>query len=126
MTDDTILDKITDMVLDLQKRENTTLPLLQKQLSDTERSIDNMLNAIQQGVLTSSTKQRLIDTFVNAIYLYDDRVVLTFNYKDETRTITISEIAETFGSDLSARGTVLATSRFLAQLLRTLMFSSAH
>ena len=30
----------------------------------------------------------LIDAFVNAIYLYDDKLVLTFNYKDGTRTIT--------------------------------------
>jgi len=27
-------------------------------------------------------RQRLIDTFVNAVYLYDDKIVLTFNYKD--------------------------------------------
>jgi len=133
----------------LQTRESTDLPLLQRQLSDTERGIQNMLNAIQQGILTPSTKQRmdeleqtksklevsilqeeiqkpmltreqvlfwvsrfrdsditdkaqrqrLIDSFVNAVYLYDDKMVLTFNYKDGSKTITFDEIN---GSDLGA------------------------
>lgn len=42
-------------------KENTTLPLLKKQLSETEKSINNMLDAIQQGIITSSTKKRLED-----------------------------------------------------------------
>ena len=33
----------------------------------------------------------LIDTFVNAIYLYDDKMLITFNYKDGTKTITFDE-----------------------------------
>ena len=35
------------------------IPVLGKQLADTERGIGNMLNALQQGVLTSTTKERL-------------------------------------------------------------------
>ncbi|MBP3624370.1 MAG: recombinase family protein, partial [Peptococcaceae bacterium] len=116
---------------------------------DTEKSIENMLNAIQAGIVTSSTKQRLeslenekvniekrivetqlqnpvlsreqiefylerfktvditdederqrlIDSFVNAVYLYDDKLVLTFNYKDGTKTISLNEIN---GSDLGS------------------------
>ena len=27
-------------------------------------------------------RQRLIDSFVNAVYLYEDKIILTFNYKD--------------------------------------------
>ena len=126
--------------------------MLQKQLAETERSIENMLNAIQQGILTSSTKKRLddlevtkgdievkilqeemeeplltreqimfwfhrfrgidisekenrqwlIDTFVNAIYLYDDRLVITFNNKEGAKTITLAEIESVFRSDLTA------------------------
>ena len=30
-------------------------------------------------------KQRLIDSFVNAVYVYDDKIILTFNCKDSTR-----------------------------------------
>lgn len=43
----------------------------------------------------------LIDTFVNAIYLYDDKMVLTFNYKDVTKDITFDDIK---GSDLDCPG----------------------
>ena len=35
------------------------LPLYEKQLRDAESGIQNMLNAIQAGILTSSTKERL-------------------------------------------------------------------
>ena len=27
-------------------------------------------------------RQALVDTFINAIYLYDDKVLITFNYKE--------------------------------------------
>ena len=30
-------------------------------------------------------RQALVDTFINAIYLYDDKVLITFNYKKEHR-----------------------------------------
>ena len=53
------IDRIADGILALQNSEDTTIPALKKQLADTERGIENMLNAIQQGVLTSSTKERL-------------------------------------------------------------------
>ena len=113
-----------------------------------------MLNAIQAGILTSSTKERLeqleetkreleariaeeklakpkikeefirfwlmrfrkldmslkdqrqalVDTFINSIYLYDDKVLITFNYKEGTQTIIFEEAAEAAskgnGSDL--------------------------
>ena len=45
--------------MELQNTEDNTLPLLRKQLADTNRGIENILNAIQQGILTSSTKERL-------------------------------------------------------------------
>lgn len=128
LLDDTAIEAIVSMVMDLQDRENTNLPLYQQQLRETETGIRNLLNAIQQGILTKSTKTRLeeleaskedleikianeqmakpkvspefvtfwlhkfrkldvrqqshrkmlIDAFVNAIYLYDDKLVLTF------------------------------------------------
>ena len=53
------ISRIADSILALQAGEDTTIPALKKQLADTERGIENMLNAIQQGVLTSSTKERL-------------------------------------------------------------------
>lgn len=46
-------------------------------------------------------RRRLIDSFINAIFLYDDRMVLIFNYKDGTRTISFDELRSSpLGSDL--------------------------
>ena len=153
--DDAVIDAIVAEVMELQDQENTTLPLLEKQMREVENGIENMLNAIQAGVLTNSTKSRLekleaqqkelevriaeekiarprlsenqvrfwltrfrkldpnvkshretlINTFVNAVYLYDEKVLIAFNYKDGTKTITFDEIAakdapEGKGSDL--------------------------
>ena len=39
-------------------------------------------------------RQALVDTFINAIYLYDDKVLITFNYKEGTQTVTFGEATE--------------------------------
>lgn len=57
--DDAVIDAIVAEVMELQDQENTTLPLLEKQMREVENGIENMLNAIQAGVLTNSTKSRL-------------------------------------------------------------------
>ena len=57
--DDTVIDSLVAAVMELQNRESTSLPLYEKQLRETETGIQNMLNAIQAGILTSSTKERL-------------------------------------------------------------------
>lgn len=152
--DDALLEQLADMVMDVQGRESTTIPVLRQQLAETEKAIDNMLNAIQQGIITSSTKerldkleetkteieillaqeeiakplftreqvlfflhrfrkldvknqdyrQRLIDSFVNVIYLYNDRMILTFNHKDGSKIIAFSDLTAVLGSDFSSSG----------------------
>ena len=37
-------------------------------------------------------QKRLIKTFVNSVFVYDNKVVLTFNYSGDDRTITLNEI----------------------------------
>ena len=37
-------------------------------------------------------QRRLIKTFLNSVFVYDDKVVLTFNYSGDDRTITLHEI----------------------------------
>lgn len=144
------IDRIANDLVTMQDREDTTLPVLRQQLADAEKGIENMLNAIQQGIITASTKTRLeeleaqksdlevsilqsqlqrpryskelvvnwisqfkygdvnsreyqrriIDTFVNSIYVFDDRLVFIYNFKGGTQTITLKEIEAAFGSDL--------------------------
>ena len=153
--DDASMNAIIAKVMELQNQESTDLPIYEKQLKETETGITNMLNAIQMGILTSSTKERLealeeqrkelqariaeerlakpkmkeefvrfwllrfrkldmtqpeqrqalVDTFINAIYLYDDKVLITFNYKEGTETVAFGEAVKAEkSSDMSARG----------------------
>ena len=43
--------------------------------------------------------QRLIDTFVNAVYVFNDKLVLTYNYQHGTQTISLDEIESALSSD---------------------------
>ena len=42
-------------------------------------------------VTKESHRQMLIDTFVNAVFVHDDKLLLTFNFKDGTKTITFDD-----------------------------------
>ena len=145
------IDRIAAAIVSLQEREDTTLPAMRFQLAACEKAIDNMLNAIQQGIITASTKERLeqletqrqelklsilqvqmtkprytkeqivswinrfkygsaddpqyqkqiIDMFINSIYVFDDKIVFTYNFQDGTEPITLAEIEAAFGSDLA-------------------------
>lgn len=153
--DDELIEKLADRMMEEMGKENTTLPLLRRNLAETEKGIENLLNAIQMGIFTPSTKQRLedleqqrkdlslqiakeelaqptltrdqilfwlyrfrelnpekiehrrrlINSFVNAIYLYDDHLVFVGNYKDGSKTVTFAELeAAGLGSDLTMCG----------------------
>ena len=46
-------------------------------------------------------RKMLVDTFINAIFLYDDKIVITFNFKDGDKTVTLQDITS---SDLDLSG----------------------
>lgn len=60
---DDVIEMIADAVMALQDREqvSTVLYSMEQQLKDTEKSIRNMMTAIEQGIITSSTKDRLME-----------------------------------------------------------------
>lgn len=147
--DEEKINRLIDAILVMQEQEDTTTPALRSQLAETESSIGNILKAIEQGIFTPSTKQRLdelearkeeilvniqtaelqkpkltreqmtawfeqfrrgdpanrdfqkrlIDTFVNAVYVFEDKLVLTYNYQHGTQTISLDEIASALSSD---------------------------
>ena len=154
--DDAMIDKIVQLVMDVQNQENTTIPLLEKQLREVNKKLDNLMKAIEDGLYTRTMKERLealeaqkdeltakiadeklkkpcfnedfirfwlmkfrkldisqkkqrkalIEIFVNAIFLYDDRMLITFNYKDGTQTVRFEDTLTADGvegksSDLS-------------------------
>ena len=44
----------------------------------------------------TSITEKMIDTFVNSVFAYDDKWVLTYNRKDGTETLTLQEIESVF------------------------------
>ena len=147
--DEEKINRLIDAILVMQEQEDATTPALRSQLAETESAIGNILKAIEQGIFTPSTKQRLdelearkeeilvniqtaelqkpkltreqmtawfeqfrhgdpanrdfqkrlIDTFVNAVYVFDDKLVLTYNYQHGTQTISLEEIESALSSD---------------------------
>jgi hypothetical protein len=135
--------------VELQGRDNTTLPFLQKQLADIDKRIGNVLNSIEEGLANASVKARLddlettkadleiaiakekiektpltkeqivfwiskfkdgdidnadyrrslVDIFVNSVFLYEDKIVLTFNWKDGAKTVSLAELEHAEGTD---------------------------
>ena len=142
LNDEKLIDDIVYMFMEFQKKENTVIPHLERELAETEKAINNMLNAIEQGNITTSTKRRLdaleekhrsieneivkermkrpqlteeqvrfwfkrmreyditdlaqrkrlVDTFVNAIFVYNDRIIFTFNYHCDAKTVLFSDL----------------------------------
>ena len=143
---DRVIDLLADKLLEYQSKENTRLLVLQAELKEVKRRIDNLVTAIEQGILTPSTKARMeeleqqrealetsilqeqiekppitreqilfwfdqfrhgdpadivfqekvIDCFVNSIYLFDDRIVVNFNYQEGGRPVSLEEVLGSF------------------------------
>ena len=138
----------------LLDEDNKVIPLLEAQLKEVRKSIDNVMKAIEAGIITRSTKakleeleaeeeqiefnilkeqtstpkltkeqilfaldkfrkldltieankERLIDSLVKCIILYDDKLVITFNFKNEPVTVPTSDELEAIegSSDIEA------------------------
>lgn len=51
------------------------------------------ISSFKDGNITSEKyRQQLIDTFVHAVFVYDDKIVITYNYSGENNTATISDL----------------------------------
>ena len=68
-------------------------------------------------------RQALVDTFINAIYLYDDKVLITFNYKEGTQTIPFEKVEESKakgnGSDFDCVTAVTAKGKLPCKTKKT-------
>ena len=139
-----LLNQTIDRIYEVQLDRSANLPKLQEQLEQVQTEIDNVMNAIKQGIITPTTKKTLmkleeekggleisiakekierpvvskevikywickfsnvdlndfeskktfINVFVNSIYVYNDKVVVTFNYKDGDKAVTFEEVKE--------------------------------
>ncbi|MBQ8783441.1 MAG: recombinase family protein [Clostridia bacterium] len=59
LEDDEYIENLISSIISESKKDNTLLPMLKRELSEVDKRIRNMLDAIQDGIYTSSTKQRL-------------------------------------------------------------------
>ena len=140
--DDDMINYIADREMEILGKEDPLLPLLRDRLEETKTGIANLIHAMEQGILTESTKarleeleqqkarlqaetaaleakkpaisrqmivdficsfrscnpkrldhrRRLINCFVNKIVLFDDKIIITYNFKNKRTTITFKEI----------------------------------
>ena len=50
-------------------------------------------------------RRRLVNSFLNSVYLYDDKIIIDCNYREGTETITFEEIENSaLSSDLTSLG----------------------
>ena len=165
LTDDNI-KLISEKAYELHEKERddkSEINALQNSLREVQKAIDNIMNAIEQGIITPTTKDRLIEaeerksailasiareeiqkpqitkehiefflydmknkiynsteqieiiiqTFVNAVYLYDDKMIITFNFTEgeELKKLELNDI-EKFGFD-TPRFTITILSELL-------------
>ncbi|MCL2676225.1 MAG: hypothetical protein FWE84_06600, partial [Firmicutes bacterium] len=133
-----VFDYYTD-----QNNDKSFEVALNQKLRDVEKSLGNIMKAVEAGIFNDTTRQRmgeleqqkteinaeladlrltasvqltkdqilfflyafrdmdftdrdcqkrLLDTFVNAVFVYDDEVTITFNYSGDGRTITLKDV----------------------------------
>jgi hypothetical protein len=170
LQNDAAIDAIVDLLMLRQSQENENIPVLERELREINTNIENLLNAIQQGILTRSTKARLeeleeardeveaklarermarptvsaefmrfwlerfrklditqkthrkalIDTFVNAIFLYDDRMEISYNFTEGSSTISLSDLKA--AKKPASNGSNMESSGVPLQNIRTYKF----
>ena len=73
---------------------NIAMEKLVKPVIPQEKIQAWLMNFAAADLSDHSQKQRIIDIFVNSVYVYDDRVVIFFNYKDGERCIDFSVVSD--------------------------------
>lgn len=59
----------------------------------TKEQIVFWISRFKDGDIDDVQYQRsVIDIFVNSVYVYDDKLVLMYNYKDGAKTVTLEDI----------------------------------
>ena len=164
------LDVIADEIMSIHEKrraERSVLGLLKEERTRAERSLNNVMTAIEEGIINSTTKARmaelerqidelsgkilieenklenrltredvkeylthgvrdlspqaLIELLVHRIELYDDKIIIWFNYSD--RTDPDDPDTDRRGFILSDKYSATATSRFVIIEVNTLFIT---
>ena len=88
-----------------QQRDSLRGSIAQRQLERrkfTKKEIVDWVSRYKDGNINDPDYRReIIDTFVNSVFVYDDKLILTYNYKDGSQTLTLQEIEAALSSDLT-------------------------
>lgn len=86
------------------QRDSLKASILQLQLERhkfTKEEIVDWISKYKYGNIDDPDyRKEIIDTFVNSVFVYDDKLVLTYNYKDGSETLTLQEIEAALSSNL--------------------------
>lgn len=147
------MNTVAEMAVAYRAEENPRLPTLRTQLRDVNKRIKNLISAIEEGIVSTTTCQRLddleqqranleasirqeemkhpkmdkeqiirwmqrfkdldlddlriqrqiIDCFVNTVYLFDDNLIVNFNFSQESRRVTLHEVQDVFKENAEAQ-----------------------
>ena len=88
-----------------QQRDSLRGSIAQLQLERrkfTKKEIVDWVSRYKDGNINDPDYRReIIDTFVNSVFVYDDKLILTYNYKDGSQTLTLQEMEAALSSDLT-------------------------
>ena len=61
------------------------------------------MNRFKNGDVSNPThRQKIVDYFINSIYVFDDHIKVGYNFEDGTETILLTEMESAFsGSDMN-------------------------
>ena len=98
-----------------ERKEQLEISILEEEMGNpilSREQVEFWLSMFREIDITDCAQwQRLVDVFINAIYLYDDEVVFAYIYSEDTKTIMLDEIKEKLCSDLGAHGAQSAPGR---------------
>jgi DNA invertase Pin-like site-specific DNA recombinase/DNA-directed RNA polymerase subunit M/transcription elongation factor TFIIS len=78
--------KKADFEISLAKEKIERTPL-------TKEQIVFWISKFKDGDIDDPKYRRdMVDIFVNSIFLYDDKIIIAFNYKDGTKTVSLAEL----------------------------------
>lgn len=146
ISQDDIVNELAQLLFKIQDNENSILPVLLKQLRSKEKEINNIVDAIAQGIASKTLMERLtqfeqekqaieeiyekesvknptytveqyimalanyrkvnmntldgkrkiINTFINAIFVYDDHLKIVYNENSKEETISLGSTRKQF------------------------------
>ena len=98
-----------------QQREALETSILQEQIEKPPITREQILFWFDQfrhgDPADIAFQEKVIDCFVNSIYLFDDRIVVNFNYQEGGRPVSLEEVLSSF---LDGDGAPKNTATFVA------------